>query len=92
VIAYEANPEDVAILRDNVAMNWLDDRVEIVPHAAAAGVGGAQLRVPQRFRMLSTIHAADELLVSGYRTDTLKPSRCGPSRSTRSLDASSAST
>src|SRR5687768_6418750 len=57
VIAYEPNPYLVSILRDNVAMNWLDDRVEVIGNAAASSRGHAQLLAPRRFRMLSTIHA-----------------------------------
>lgn len=67
VVAYEPNPQLVPLLRDNVAMNWLDDRVDIVPRAAAAGPGRAHLLMPQRFHMLSSIHAGEDLLVSGQR-------------------------
>ena len=72
VIAYEANPRLVPFLRDNVAMNWLADRVEIVPRAVAAARGTAQLRAARRFQMLSSIHAGEELLLSGERSDTIE--------------------
>jgi FkbM family methyltransferase len=72
VIAYEPNPRLVSILRDNVAMNWLADRVEIMPCAAAASRGTARLLAPQRFQMLSTIHAGEDELLSGGRSDTIE--------------------
>ncbi|MET0614688.1 MAG: FkbM family methyltransferase [Thermoleophilaceae bacterium] len=72
VVAYEPHPRLVSILRDNVAMNWLDDRVDVVPRAAAADAGRAQLLMPQRFQMLSSIHAGEELLVSGHRGDRVE--------------------
>ena len=72
VIAYEANPRLVPLLRDNVAMNWLGDRVEIVPHAAAAASGTARLRAPQRFQMLSTIRAGEDALPSDQRGDAIE--------------------
>ena len=65
VVAYEPNPRLLAFLRDNVAMNWLEDRVEIVPRAAAAADGRARLLAPERFQMLGTIK---ELLPSEHRT------------------------
>jgi FkbM family methyltransferase len=72
VIAYEPNPQLVGFLRDNVAMNWLGDRVEIVPHAAAASTGVAEMLAPQRFRMMSTIHADEDLLGAGHRTGEIE--------------------
>lgn len=72
VLAYEAAPRHVAFLRDNVAMNGLADRVEIVPHAAAADYGTARLQVLPRFSMLATIHADAETLLVGERTGELE--------------------
>jgi FkbM family methyltransferase len=72
VIAYEPNPRLLALLRDNVAMNWLDDRVEIVPRAVAAADRRVELRAPRRFQMLGTIRSLDDdVLLSGHRTDTV---------------------
>jgi FkbM family methyltransferase len=72
VIAYEPNPRLLALLRDNVAMNWLDDRVEIVPRAVAATDRRVELRAPRRFQMLGTIRSPDDdKLLSGHRTDTV---------------------
>ena len=73
VIAYEPHPRLLALLRDNVAMNWLDDRVEIVPRAVAASEGHAQLAAPRRFQMLGTIQPPHEdVLLAGHRTDTIE--------------------
>jgi FkbM family methyltransferase len=72
VIAYEPNPRLLALLRDNVSMNWLDDRVEIVPRAVAATERRVELRAPRRFHMLGTIRSPDDdVLLSGHRTDTV---------------------
>ena len=49
VLAYEANPRMAAVLRDNVAMNWLGDRVEVVEKAAAAAAGTLPFLAPRRF-------------------------------------------
>ena len=72
VVAYEPNPQLVAILRDNVAMNWLADRVEVVPRAASAAAGSARLQASRRFQMLSTIRTEEDALRSGARTDTVE--------------------
>jgi FkbM family methyltransferase len=73
VIAYEAHPHNVGVLRDNVAMNYLDDRVEIVPRAAAARIGRVQLRAPRRYQMMASTQPVDEsVLLSGHRVDTVE--------------------
>ncbi len=59
VIAYEANPALAKILGDNVAMNWLGDRITVVPKAASATHGTATLTLAAEFNMLATIHAHD---------------------------------
>ena len=50
-------------------MNWLEDRVEVVPRAAAASEGRARLLAPRRFQMLGTI---GHLLPSEHRADTVE--------------------
>jgi FkbM family methyltransferase len=50
VIAYEAAPDNVALLRDNVALNYLGEWVEVVPKAAAATAGTATLTTQRRFQ------------------------------------------
>lgn len=73
VIAYEANPNTLRLLRDNIAMNYLDDRVEIVGRAAGARSGRAQLIAPERFRAMSSIQPLDEAtLLSGSKVDTVE--------------------
>jgi FkbM family methyltransferase len=71
VVAYEANPGNVAILRDNVAMSYLLDRVEIVPKAAAAAPGQVEFLAPQRFQMMGSIRPIEEHLVSKDKADTI---------------------
>ena len=73
VIAYEANPNTLPVLRDNIAMNYLDDRVEIVGRAAGARAGHAQLVAPERFRAMSSIQPLDEdTLLSGSKVDRVE--------------------
>ena len=72
VIAYEPSPLNLQLLRDNVAMNWLDDRVEIVPKAAAARPGRVELLAPQRFHGLASIQPLDAALVSRHRIDDVE--------------------
>jgi FkbM family methyltransferase len=63
VVAYEANPHNLRVLRENVTMSYLDDRVEIVPRAAAATAGRAELLAPERFQMMGSIQRLDEALL-----------------------------
>jgi FkbM family methyltransferase len=72
VIAYEANPRHVELLRDNVSTNWLSDRIEIVPRAAGAETGRLTLLAPQRFGMLSSVQPVEHLLVTEDRRDTVE--------------------
>jgi FkbM family methyltransferase len=67
VVAYEANPRVLPILRDNVAMNWLLDRVEIVPKAAAAAVGRLPFLAPARFDSCGSLRPVEHLLASDDR-------------------------
>jgi FkbM family methyltransferase len=46
VVAYECNPELLELLHQNVDMNWLGDRVSIVPQAAHAARGTIRFSVP----------------------------------------------
>jgi FkbM family methyltransferase len=72
VIAYEANPRHVELLRDNVSTNWLSDRIEIVPHAAGAEAGRLTMLAPERFGMLSSLQPVEHLLVTDDRRDTIE--------------------
>jgi FkbM family methyltransferase len=62
VVAYEANPRVLPILRDNVSMNWFSDRVEIVPKAAAASAGTLPFLVPSRFDICGSLKPIEHLL------------------------------
>jgi FkbM family methyltransferase len=71
VVAYEASPRMLDLLRHNVAMNWLDDRIEIVPKAAAAQSGTLPFLVPQRYAMTGSLQPVEHLLSTENRGDTL---------------------
>jgi FkbM family methyltransferase len=70
VIAYEANPRIVEFLRDNVAMNWLDERVSVVPKAAAAMEGERRFIAPRR-AATGSLQPVEHLLATDNRIDTL---------------------
>ena len=55
VIAYEPAPALHALLRDNVAANWLNDRVRIRPVAVGRGTGRAVFGFPTTMHMLGGI-------------------------------------
>jgi FkbM family methyltransferase len=71
VVAYEAHPRMIGFLRDNVAMNWLTDRVEIVPKAAAASSGHVEFLAPRRLAMTGSIRPVEHLLTTADRIDTI---------------------
>jgi FkbM family methyltransferase len=71
VIAYEPNPHMLELLRDNVTMNWLSDRVEIVPKAAAAASGSLPFLAPSRYTMTGSLRPVEHLLSTEDRVDTL---------------------
>jgi FkbM family methyltransferase len=71
VIAYEASPRMLELLRHNVAMGWLDDRVEIVPKAAAAASGTLPFLVPRQFAMTGSLRPVEDLLTTENRVDTI---------------------
>jgi FkbM family methyltransferase len=72
VLAYEAGPPMLELLRDNVAMNWLEDRIEVVPKAAAATAGRLPFLVPERFAMTGSLQPVEELLSTENRRDTIE--------------------
>jgi FkbM family methyltransferase len=71
VIAYEASPRMLELLRHNVSMGWLDDRVEIVPKAAAAERGSLSFLAPQRYSMTGSLRPVEHLLATPNRVDTI---------------------
>ena len=71
VISYEASPRVLELLRDNVALNWLDDRIQIVPKAAAAASGSLPFLAPRRFAMTGSLQPVEHLLSTENRVDSL---------------------
>lgn len=72
VIAYEASPRLVELLRDNVTMNWLDDRIEVVPKAAAATSGSLPFLAPRRLAGGGSLQPIEAALQADARTGTLE--------------------
>ncbi|MEA2144566.1 MAG: hypothetical protein QOG59_153, partial [Solirubrobacteraceae bacterium] len=72
VLAYEPNPEVLSFLRENVAMNWLNKRVEI----RALGVSNAQervtLHVTSRFMANSSLLKPDDTYFAHAPMDTVR--------------------
>jgi FkbM family methyltransferase len=71
VIAYEPSPRMLELLRDNVTMGWLSDRVEIVPKAAAAASGSLSFLAPSRYAMTGSLRSVEHHLSTEDRVDTL---------------------
>jgi FkbM family methyltransferase len=71
VIAYEPCPRMLELLRDNVGMGWLDDRVEIVAKAAAATSGSLSFLAPTRYTMTGSLRPVEPLLTTQDRVDTV---------------------
>jgi FkbM family methyltransferase len=71
VIAYEASPRMLELLRQNVALSWLDDRVEIVAKAAAASSGSLPFLVPRQYAMTGSLRPVEHLLSTENRADTV---------------------
>jgi FkbM family methyltransferase len=71
IVAYEASPRILELLRDNVAMAWLEDRVEIVPKAAAATTGALPFLAPRRYAMTGSLRPVEHLLSTENRVDEL---------------------
>lgn len=72
VVAYEASPPIVELLRQNVGMNWLFDRVEIVAKAAASTEGTLPFLAPRRFAMTGSLQPIEDKLVSADRPDEVE--------------------
>jgi FkbM family methyltransferase len=72
VIAYEPSPRMLELLRDNVTMNWLSDRVEIVPKAAAAVSGSLPFLAPTRYTMTGSLRPVEHLLKTEDRVEALE--------------------
>jgi FkbM family methyltransferase len=72
VIAYEANPRVLPVLRDNVSMNWFFDRVEVVSKAAAAEVGKLPFLVPTRFDSCGSLMPVEHVLSTEDRLSEIE--------------------
>jgi FkbM family methyltransferase len=71
VIAYEPCPRMVELLRTNVVMSWLSDRVEIVAKAAAATSGSLSFLAPTRYTTMGSLRPVEHLLTTQDRVDTV---------------------
>jgi FkbM family methyltransferase len=71
VVAYEPSPRMLELLRDNVSMGWLNDRVEIVPKAAASTSGSRLFLAPARYTMTGSLQPVEHLLSTQDRVDNL---------------------
>jgi FkbM family methyltransferase len=71
VVAYEPSPRILELLRDNVSMGWLNDRVEIVPKAAASTSGSRLFLAPARYTTTGSLQPVERLLSTEDRVDNL---------------------
>jgi FkbM family methyltransferase len=71
VVAYEPSPRMLELLRDNVSMGWLNDRVEIVPKAAASTSGSRPFLAPARYTTTGSLQPVKHLLSTEDRVDKL---------------------
>ncbi|HEX3978513.1 MAG TPA: FkbM family methyltransferase [Solirubrobacteraceae bacterium] len=69
VVAYEAAPENVALLRDSIAMNYYTDWVDVVAKAAAATEGTLQFHQSTRFQGNGSLLPHDEDYQRAYAVD-----------------------
>jgi FkbM family methyltransferase len=69
VVAYEAAPANVVLLRDNVAINYYGDWVDVVAKAAAATAGMLRFHECARFQGNGSLLPHDEAYRAGFPTD-----------------------
>jgi FkbM family methyltransferase len=55
VFAFECNPELLEYVQRNVAMNWFDDRIQVIPKAAHRDSQERMLSVPSQQKMLGSL-------------------------------------
>jgi glycogen(starch) synthase len=72
VIAFEPNPDVLELLRENVALNWVGDRVEIRPTAVADRAGSLRLHVTERFMANSSVLEPGEAYFRNIPMDTVR--------------------
>ena len=54
VFAYECNPELLGCLRENIQMNWFNNRVVVIPKAAGSGGGPMKFWMSKRLAVLGS--------------------------------------
>jgi len=59
VLAYEPDPDTAAVLRDNVAMNWVGQRVSVIQSAAGARNGSIDFVRHPRWRGLGVASSSE---------------------------------
>jgi FkbM family methyltransferase len=69
VVAYEAAPDNIALLRDTIAMNYLSAWVDVVPRAAAAEAGNLTFYATTRFLGNGSTLPHDESYARDYAVD-----------------------
>lgn len=69
VVAYEAAPANLALLRDTIAMNYQAGWVDVVPKAAAAAHGSLPFFLSTRFRGNGSLLAHDDAYRAAFAVD-----------------------
>jgi FkbM family methyltransferase len=72
VIAYEADPQNYALLVDNVSMNYFTDRVTLVARAAWSSEAKLTFHATERFRGNGSVRAKDEHYRAMYPGDSVR--------------------
>jgi FkbM family methyltransferase len=69
VVAYEPEPANLLLLRDNVAFNYLNEWVEVIGRAAAAESGTVPFFSTQRFKGNASLVAHDDDYLAYFGVD-----------------------
>jgi FkbM family methyltransferase len=72
VLAYEPNPDVLSFLRDNIALNWVNDRVSVREAGASDASGRITLYVTERFKGNSSLEKPGEDYYANLPTDTVR--------------------
>ena len=72
VIAYEPSPDVLPVLRENIALNWISERVTLRASAAGAASGSMALHVTERFRANSSLLEPDDAYFEHVPMDTVR--------------------
>ena len=82
VVAYEAVPSNAALIRENISMNYLAERVTLHERAAFREAATLRFYSAKRFHMNGSLRA-NAAYAERYPADELERSRLWPSRWTR---------